>query len=112
MSSAAEELLQGWDDEDETVTEVAPPTLEEDAPAATEEEEEPEAQPEVEEEEGEEGEEEPGEDEGEEESDEEESAVEALSIAGFDTDDPVVRSILAQYQNDPVKALRAAADLR
>jgi len=110
MSSAAEELLQGWDDDEETVTEVAPPTLEEDVPA--EEEQEPEAQPEVEEEEGEEGEEEPSEDEGEEESDEEESAVEALSIAGFDTDDPVVRSILAQYQNDPVKALRAAADLR
>src|SRR5215471_2347204 len=113
MSSPAEELLAGWDD-DETVTEVAPPTLgEEDVPAV----EEPEAQPEVEEEaqEGEE-EEEPGEDEGEEQSEEEEegeeSAVEALSIAGFDTDDPVVRSILAQYQNDPVKALRAAADLR
>ena len=111
MSSAADELLQGWDDDEETVTEVSPPPLvDEEVEAAPEAE--PEAQPEVEEEEAEGEEEEPGEDEGEEEPDEEESAVEALSIAGFDTDDPVVRSILAQYQNDPEKALRAAADLR
>jgi len=106
--------LAGWDDDDET-TEVAPPSFaEEELPQETE------AQPEVEEEESDETEEseeaeqeeeEPGEDEGEEESDEED-AVEALSIAGFDTSDPIVRSILAQYQNDPEKALRAAADLR
>jgi hypothetical protein len=112
VSSAAEELLAGWDDEEELVSEVSPPSLseeepEEEVPAVAPEEEEPEAQPEVEEDE----EEEPGEDEGEEES-AEEDAVEALAVAGFDTDDPVVRSILAQYQNDPVKALRAAADLR
>jgi len=110
--SAAESLLEGWDDE-EQVTEVISPAIVdeqvegEEIPAAPE----PEPQPEVEEDEqeedegGEEGEEEDG-------AEEEDTEVEARSIAGFDLADPEVIAYLAQYQDDPVKALRAAAELR
>ena len=53
----------------------------------------------------------------EEETDEEEEGKDgdeedAFVVAGFDTRDPDVRAFLAQYGDDPVKALQAAAHLR
>jgi hypothetical protein len=112
--SVAESLIQGWDDdEDQGVTEVAQPTVSEAEPEEgaeveapePEQGEEPVAQPE-------EGEEEAGEDGDEEDAVEEEEGVEALALDGFDVSDAEILAYLAQYQNDPVKALRAATELR
>jgi hypothetical protein len=114
----AESLLQGWDDEDEQVVDVPQPTLSEAEPEEQPEEE-VEAGPEPDEgeetpqpAEPEEGEEQAGEDEDEGDAAEEEEGVEALALDGFDVSDVEILAYLAQYQNDPVKALRAAAELR
>src|SRR5215472_14675748 len=56
--------------------------------------------------------EEAGEDEGEEESEEEGEGVRALTLDSVEVSDAEILAYLAQYQNDPVKALRAAAELR
>ena len=111
-TSMADVLLQGWDDDEEAVTEVAQPTIgeveqpeEEEVPAAPEEQDEP--TPDEQEEETEE----PSEDDEESETPEEED-VAALALEGFDTTDPQVLAYLAQYQNDPLRALRAAAEIK
>lgn len=118
----ARELIEGWDEDEET-TEVAQPTLVE---AVSEEPEKPEPEPEdedeevaaeVEQEEGDEQEEqeeegEEAEDSSQEDAEVEDEAAAAQAIAAFDVDDPDVLAYLAQYQGDPVKALRAAAELR
>jgi len=124
--SATEELLAGWDDDEVKPTEVAQPTLHEamsEGEPAEEEEEtvpagpgEPATEPAQEEgeeeaEEEDEG-EEAGEDEGEEESEEEGEGVRALTLDSVEVSDAEILAYLAQYQNDPVKALRAAAELR
>src|SRR5215467_2027975 len=119
--SATDWLLDGWDAaaNDDGTTDVPQPTLVET----------PEPEPETgDEEEGdededgedevaaeggdedEEGDESEDGDEGEEAADEE--ALEALTVAGFDTTDPDVRAFLAMYDNDPYKAIQAAAHLR
>lgn len=111
--SAIDVLLDGWG-EDDHPTEVIPPAIVDEAPEVEEEEiaavpdDEPE-QPLVEQPEEEEPEDEDEETTPEE---EEEEDVAARSIEGFDLDDPEVIAYLAQYQDDPVKALRAAAELR
>jgi len=114
----AEVLLDGWDDDEPGVTEVAQPTLGEAEPPAEEEvgaggEQEPEVPlpGETEELTEEEQEEEAGEDDSEEEAPEEED-IAALALEGFDVSDAEILAYLAQYQNDPVKALRAAAENR
>lgn len=107
MADAAEmaqSIVDSWDDDedaarlpvDEPATE--PPEPEEEVTAV----EAPEPEPEEEEAEDEDE----GDDEGEEEEGEQEAPL------GFDTDDPDVQAYLAQYQGDPLKALRAAAELR
>jgi hypothetical protein len=104
-------VMNDWDDESEP-TEVPQPTLAEAEPEPVEEEaeasttvEEPEPEPEQEDEDEEQ------EPEQESEEPEEDEEVEALALT-FDTDDPEILAYLAQYQNDPAKALRAAAELR
>jgi hypothetical protein len=122
--NATDWLLEGWDEEAAeggTPVEVPQPTLEATPPAESDEEEvegeddeqADEAEETEEAESGDdeqEGDEEAGEDEGEEEGDE--SEVEALAIEGFDIADPEIQAYLALYQNDPLKALQAAAHLR
>jgi hypothetical protein len=118
---ATDWLLEGWDEEAQgtsaatdvpqpTLSEAEPEEAEEEVEGTDEEEGEDEGEDEAAEAETPDEEEEAGEDEGEEEGDE--SVVEALAVAGFDTSDPDIRAFLAQYQNDPVKALTAAAHLR
>jgi hypothetical protein len=101
--SDAEWLAQGFEDETTETTDVPQPEID------TVEAPEPEQAPDEEQEsdEDEEGEEEETEDDSEE-GDEEEESVAALA---FDTDDPDVLAYLAKYQGDPLKALRAAAEL-
>jgi len=103
-------LLDGWDEEagnppEPTMSEAEPEEPDEDEGEGDEEEEDEVAADEEEDSEAE------GAEEGEEEGDEE-AVVEALKVAGFDLADPDARAFLAQYQNDPLKALQAAAHLR
>ena len=106
--SDAEWLVQGFEDETTETTDVPQPEI--GTVEAPEPEEVPAAPDEEQEEEGvEEGEEET-EDDGEESSDEEDEV--GASVPAFETDDPDVLAYLAQYQDDPLKALRAAAELR
>jgi len=112
------DLLDGWDEivgEENQTTEVAQPVVEAPEPEPDDDEDEDEegqVAAEVEDDDGEESEDDEGAEEGEEEEGDEEDVVEALTVAGFDVSDPDVRAFLAQYQNDPFKALQAAAHLR
>jgi len=114
--------LDGWEEAaaSDSPTDVPQPTLSEVEPPEEPDEDEGDGEDEEEQstaadgeddETTEEGDEEAGEDEGEEDGDEE-GEVDALAVAGFDTSDPDVRAFLAMYENDPFKALQAAAHLR
>ena len=110
--SVAESLVQGWDEDDE-VTQVPAPTLVDEPEVEPEEVEvEVEAAPSDEPEQPEEEEEASEDKEQEETPEEEEEEGVVARIDGFDLSDADARAYLAQYQDDPVKALRAAAELR
>ena len=117
--SVARSLVEGWDEDEPT--EVEQPTLSEAEPEELEQEEDEDvvaAADEAEEEQEDDEQTEPEEDEAEDDGEakpaeeDEEEGVNAQSIAAFDLDDADALAYLAQYQGDPVKALRAAAELR
>jgi len=108
-------LLDGWDEEAEQggpPIEVPQPRLAEEPPAEEQEEEVDAEEEESEEDEDRDQEETAEEADGEEAEDEEGDEDDALVSASFETDDPDVRAFLAQYGDDPLKALQAAAHLR
>jgi hypothetical protein len=106
-ADVARSILEAFDDEDDLRSELVEEPAGDPEPDTEEEEEDAEEEEESESEEEEE--EAEGEDDGE--ATEEEVEEEARAL-GFDTDDPDVQAYLAQYQGDPLKALRAAAELR
>jgi len=118
MSSVTQQILDAWDDDDESTegAVVEQPAEEQPEEVVEEEQSEPDQEDgeQPEEEEGQEEEEtvEEGEQEGEEEGEAEgEAEVEEDDVLAQFTD-PEIRAYLAKYQNDPERALKAAVNLQ